>query len=565
MRVWVDDEGWVVLDDGALLAEGGQGRVFALGRRAYKLASTPDAVLDPRKLAALATITDPHVVRPLASIREAPGGRPVGHVMARIERVVPWMQLVPKATRTRLGIDRDAALRLCERLQQVVSGLHARGIAVVDLSGANVLVDVRRREPYLIDLDSVALPGFAATAITPQITDPLAGGRFGAASDWFALAVLAFELLVGIHPFRGTHPSVVGLSARMAAGLSVLDPQVRVPPVCDDPKTLPPELLRWFAATFAGAVRTPAPWPGAPRATPGRQRGGPGRPLARSDGAPIRGVVAHSRTWWWSDAHFGHGDLVVGTTPPDAVGLLACPIPSSSGSGDGIGMLCHADDGALFLVTPEGARIDLRVQVSAVRADGGVAIVRCGDRVGLLEVHAPAGVPWASVRPLARTSPGSCVLWPGCATARQFGRLRAQALHPGARGTRDLPELDGMRLIDAAAADGVVTLLVADAHRHDRWVFGLYPPWQGLVHVERDVDPLGCALVRGADGRMWVRLAAGLAPLGPRGPEGGVLDIGHGAVFQGPSGAIRVTGDAAWPVSLPGSTTPNRQSPARAC
>ena len=34
MRVWVDDEGWVDLEETALLAEGGQGRVYAHGPRA---------------------------------------------------------------------------------------------------------------------------------------------------------------------------------------------------------------------------------------------------------------------------------------------------------------------------------------------------------------------------------------------------------------------------------------------------------------------------------------------------------------------------------------------------
>ena len=112
MRVWVDDEGWVDLEETALLAEGGQGRVYAHGARAYKIAFDPAAALDPAKLALLATITAEAVIRPQASIRSAPGAAPIGHAMARVERVVPWMQLVPRAARQRLGIDRDAALEV---------------------------------------------------------------------------------------------------------------------------------------------------------------------------------------------------------------------------------------------------------------------------------------------------------------------------------------------------------------------------------------------------------------------------------------------------------------------
>lgn len=567
MRVWVDDEGWVDLEESALLAEGGQGRVYARGARAYKIAFDPAAALDPAKLAVLATITSDAVIRPQASIRSAPGAAPLGHAMARVERAVPWMQLVPRAAKQRLGIDRDAALELCARLQTLVSSVHARGIAIVDLSAGNVLVDARRRLPFLIDLDSAQAPGFPATAITPQIADPLAQGRFGAASDWFAFAVLSFELLLGVHPYRGTHPQVVGLEARMAAGLSVLDPAVRVPPVGEDPKALPQELLRHFAETFAHRHRGPAPLASRPlaRRAPGRAARRDPACLARSEGAAIRGVLPGAPPWWWTDTHvgFGHagdGGGVFGPTPSDAVGLVHAPGTA------GVAMLCHGDDGALRLHDPASGRaVDLRAKVSAVRVDGGAITVRVGDRVGVLELRAPAGTPWANVRPLGRSPAAGTTLWPGCVTSRRLGCLRLQTIDVAGSASRDLPALAGARLVDAAAADGVAALLVADGHRFDRWVVGIRAD-RPIQWVERDVDPTGCAVVRGPDGATWVRVAAGLARVGDAGLGAALLDVGHDRLLDARGGVLRLADAEVWAVPLAGSTSDvDRQSRPSAC
>lgn len=557
MRVYVDDEGWVELDDGMLVAEGGQGRVFAKGDRAYKIATVAAAILDPRKLAILATIRSERVIKPLASIRTAPGGDIVGHAMHLVRRTIPWMQLVPRAARSRHGIDRAAALLLCDRLRELVVELHALDIAAVDLSSNNVLVDTRRRVPYLIDVDSMQAPGFPATAITPQIDDPLAGGCHGPASDWFAYAILGFELLVGIHPFRGTHPRVQGLEARMAAGISVLDREVALPPVCEDPRALPSALLAWFDDTFRGRLRAPPPTLVTPSPTITRRASV--RALARSDGDIIRGAIVDARAgrparvWWWTDERIGCGDAIVGPTPPGAIGLVHCPTPGGEAT---IAMLCHADDGALALVRPGSAlACDLGVKAAAARVDGGELLLRCGDRLARLDLRAraagadPSRSHWASVRQIGRVHAASCVLWPGCATTRWLGTSKVTTIDERSATQREIGELAAARIVDACAHTGIVTLLAEVAQRLDRWVFDTRAPQRPAVVVERDVDPVGCAVICAADGTTWVRLAAGLVPL-RGGGVGPALPVGDGAIVGGAGGALRIVGDEVWPLVL---------------
>lgn len=559
MRVFVDDEGWVQLDDGDLVAEGGQGCVFARGDRAYKIATNPAAILDPRKLAALAVIRSDRIVKPLASIRTAPGGDAVGHVMHRVHKAVPWMQLVPRAARARFGLDRASSSTLCERLRELLVELHALDIAAVDLSSGNVLVDVRRRLPWLIDVDSMQTPGFPATAITAQIADPIANGRYGPASDWFAYAILTFELQIGIHPFRGTHPHVVGLEARMAAGISVLDPEVALPPVCDDPRTLPDAWLAWYDDTFRGRLRAPPPTTNASAPRPARRRAS--RVAARSDGGIIRGIVvedaprASAHVWWWTDERVGCGEQVLGATPPGAIGLVHCPRGEPR-----VAMLCHADDGALSLVTADGTPHELGVKATDARVDTGIVLLRCGDRLARLDLRAreiagadPASRWWASVRAIGRVHAGSCVLWSGCATTRMLGTGHVLALDARSVMPRDLADAGPRgraRIVDAAAHAGIVVLLVEAEEHHDRWVFDARTPERDALLVERDVDPVGCAAVCAADGTVWVRLTSGAAAVRPRCSMGPLVPIADGAIVGGAQGLFRIVGDEVWPLLL---------------
>lgn len=552
MRVFVDDEGWVQLDDVDLLAEGGQGRVFGKGDRAYKIATDPAAILDPRKLAVLRAIRSDRIVKPLASIRSTPHGDVIGHVMRRVPKAVPWMQLVPRAARARLGIDPDATTLLCERLRELVAELHALDIAAVDLSGGNVLVDVRRRMPWLIDVDSMQTPEFAATAITPQIADPLAHGVYGPASDWFAYAILTFELRVGIHPFRGTHPRVHGLPARMAAGISVLDPEVALPPVCDDPRALPAPLVAWYADTFAGRLRAPPP---APRASVAAKPARRGRGVvARSDGGIIRGVlVEHERAvWWWTEQRIGCGEHVVAPTPPGAIGLVRSP------GAERVAMLRHADDGTLALVAigGDGSACDLGVKASDARVDAGEVVLRCGDRLARIDLHARpdrAASWWASLRTIGRVHAPSCALWSGCATTRVLDTGQVTVIGARSVTARDLgePELRGpVRIVDAAAHADIVVLLARTAQRHDRWVFDARVPDRALL-VERDVDPVGCAVFGAADGSAWVRLTSGAAAVRPGGTLGPTVPIADGAIVGGTHGLFRFVGDEVSALRLP--------------
>jgi hypothetical protein len=417
VRVWIADEGWVVLDDRSFVAHGGQGRVWARGERAYKVPDDASTVIPAAKIAELARIVDPCVARPLAPIEAEDRRTTIGHTMRLVANAVPWAQLVPRPSRARFGLDDRHALGLVERLRERVLGLHAVGVAMVDLHGWNVLVAVRRREPWLVDLDGAQTPSFPATAIAAHIADPHArAGVFGPATDWFAFAITTFELLCGIHPYRGTHPRVQTLADRMRARLSVLSPEVRVPPSCTPVDRLPRAWRDWYRAVLEVGAREPPP----------------------SSSTPPRRVV-----------------LPTAALPDGACGLVRI--------GDASRILVLDDRGALALVDPEdGIPRALGVTVNEVRVDAGRVLGRCGDRWVEVTLHGQPHAPWASLRVLARIASCASALWPGCATQTLLGAVHLHVRTTGGVRSFDLRELAGMRVVEAAADEASAVVLACD-------------------------------------------------------------------------------------------------------
>jgi hypothetical protein len=107
-------------------------------------------------------------------------------------------------------------------------------------------------------VDSYQTRGFPATAILDSVRDRHATG-FSEATDWFAFAVVSFQMFVGIHPYKGKHPTLLNLNARMQANVSVFHPQVTLPQVCYPFDVIPPVFRDWYRAVFEEGERTPPP------------------------------------------------------------------------------------------------------------------------------------------------------------------------------------------------------------------------------------------------------------------------------------------------------------------
>ncbi len=150
-------------------------------------------------------------------------------------------------------------------INDALGSLHVNRVFMCDLKPQNILVSNLR--PYLIDFDSCSIPNYPGESFTIQYLDPRIRDRvpdavgpneeFSALTDWWALAVIAFELFMGVSPWAGIHPKYrkdpyVFRSYNYSAVL--LDPMVQ-PPKFDirNPKWLEskPKLKAYFKKIFS--------------------------------------------------------------------------------------------------------------------------------------------------------------------------------------------------------------------------------------------------------------------------------------------------------------------------
>jgi hypothetical protein len=256
--VYWPGKGEVKLTDRDHLATGGEGVVYAKGGFVYKLYLDPAAARArgmADKLDLLARIRHPGIVAPLAPLADK-AGQLVGFVMPQAAGVA--------LTRTFANAWRDAnrfgdgeAAKLVESMRQVVLEAHRHQALLVDANELNWLAEGHQAK--VLDVDSWQVGRYRATAIMPSIRDPHAAA-FSEGTDWFSWGIVSFQVLTGIHPYKGTHPDFAkgDLAARMSRNASVFDPKVRLPSSVRDLTVIPAPLRSWYERTFqAGERQTP--------------------------------------------------------------------------------------------------------------------------------------------------------------------------------------------------------------------------------------------------------------------------------------------------------------------
>ena len=260
MRVFIKgSNSSVILNKSDFLASGGEGAVYAKGDTAYKLYTDPSKALPEGKIAELAAIADPNVIRPKDVLLNEQG-HPLGYTMRYVTDTLALCQLFPRAFREREGLDHTKVGSLVLAMRKSVTEIHRAGVLVVDLNELNVLVSSDFSQAYWIDVDSYQTKHYPATAIMASVRDPLVShNAFNEGSDWFSFGILAFQLFIGIHPFKGKHSTLKNFEDRMKAGISVFNSSVSVPKVCYPLDVIPEAYKSWFRAVFEEKKRLPPP------------------------------------------------------------------------------------------------------------------------------------------------------------------------------------------------------------------------------------------------------------------------------------------------------------------
>lgn len=485
MKLTVDGVGPVTLRRSDFVGAGGQASVYAKGDIAYKVYTDPAVAIPAARIKALSVLTDPRILRPERLLLRR--RTPVGYTMRYLPSSTPLCATFPRAYRDRHGLTRDDVVARMADLALRISQVHAAGVQIVDLNPMNVLLD-DTGQPHLIDVDSWQLPGFPATALQDAVRDRQAPpGVFSAGSDWFAFAVICFQALIGIHPFKGRHPDVKGLDARMHAGISALSPDVRLPGVCYPTDHIPAPWLAWMTDVFHHHVRTPPPLHTA-SALP------PSQPPAVAPTALLLTERMRLPTPIAAAALIGDRRVVLsgGTVFVDGRVVGSAPAGAVIADAAGHPVVAWIAGGRLGLLDVDaGHPIPTELAADQLTALAGRLVVKSHDAV--LQVHLLhlGGRILATTAPLASVLPQATRLLPGLVAQDLLGAAWLTVL-PAAGGAHPLrvPALDGATILAGRLAHRTAALLVSIGGRFDRLRLRFAVDFSAVdVHRAEDVPP----------------------------------------------------------------------------
>lgn len=246
------------------LASGGEASVYKSGQTVYKVYHDQTKICPPDKIKELDAITASNVLKPRDLIYDNKTGKPIGFTMPYIPNTHPLCKLFTKSFRQTNKISNQRIIEIVKRIQETIISIHKAKCLVVDLNELNMLVDDLFKIVYFIDVDSFQTPSFKATAIMDSIRDRLVKNQqFTELSDWFSFAVISFQLYIGIHPYKGIHPDYKPNEwlVRMDNGISVFDPKVTLPKICNNLSVIPKKHLDWFKNIFVKNDRSVPPFP----------------------------------------------------------------------------------------------------------------------------------------------------------------------------------------------------------------------------------------------------------------------------------------------------------------
>jgi len=255
--------GDIRITKGDFFASGGEGDVYVKGQTAYKIYKDPDKMIPVAKIKELSSLTMDEIIKPKAVILDG-AGNPIGFTMKYVKDTTPLVRLFTRTFKQNTGITPEMELNLVRFLQKIIDHAHQHHTLIVDINENNFLADKYFEFLWAIDVNSWQTRNFPATAIMGSVRDYHTKG-FTQDSDWFSWAVLVFQLLIGVHPYRGNHPDFKALpisermEARMKKNVSVFDSKTRIPAACNSLDSIPNTLRQWLKAVFEEGHRSLPP------------------------------------------------------------------------------------------------------------------------------------------------------------------------------------------------------------------------------------------------------------------------------------------------------------------
>ncbi len=473
-KIFVQHQGEIHLSQADFKAQGGQAAIYVKGSTAYKIFNNSKEMIPAAKIAELSVLSDASIIRPQNILLDA-RNRAIGYTMRHVENAYALCQTFPKSFRARESLTPDIVFKLVRKLQAGVQHVHSHRILIVDLNELNFLVGRDFGEIYFLDVDSYQTKSFHATALMESVRDRHAQG-FNEGTDWFAFAVVSFQMFTGIHPFKGTYAPFQHtieadkrLDARMRSNISVLHSGVTVPSVCLPFDAIPSAYLDWYEAVLENGARVPPP-----RNAQTVLRLVATQPQ-RLDGSNHFHIA---QLYEFDGEILQHHDNVTLTTKSIYVGNKKC--------GE------HSGEGTTFAVTPRFGHVisvglgvnrvrlfdvndnrELKAEIAAEMLASTEGRIYLKQDTALLELAfvelSHAVLP--HVKTIGNLAKNATQMFEGVAIQNLLGAYYVSLLpHAGVCHQRRLAEIDNHRIIDAKFSKGVLVIVGAKEGKYDKFI-----------------------------------------------------------------------------------------------
>jgi len=307
------------------------------------------------------------------------------------------------------------------------------------------------------------------------VMDPRVRQRdFTELSDWFSFAVVSFQMFVGVHPFKGSHPSVKGLSKRMGKHLSVFHPDVSLPRVAYPLDAIPPELRVWYRRVLQEGNRSRPPMKLSPVAMPATATtittgGVLDLSLLHDLPARVQRLLASDRELWaLTDDGLYRDDRRIADVQAGAALALSPRM--------GTPVLVSIEQGGAVALFDAASKVKLECALRAnkLMEVNGRVYLESGGKILELQLLDVGRRVIASARVATSVLPHATTRFVGVAVQSLLGAAYL-SLFPCAGVAHQLrvAELDGARIIDARADGSVAMFLIERGGDYRRLVLRL--------------------------------------------------------------------------------------------
>jgi serine/threonine protein kinase len=466
------------LDKRHFLASGGEGQVYLKGGMVYKIYISNKNVIPEKKISELSVLSAPNIIKPNELIYDN-NRKAIGYTMNAVKDTISLCQVFTRAYKDRVGIDHKNILNLVEELRNGVEHCHKNNILIVDLNELNFLVDTKfHKNVYFIDVDSYQTPSFPATAIMESIRDRH-NKKFSEVTDWFSFAVISFQMFIGIHPFKGKHPTLLNLDDRMNANVSVLNKDVSFPKICMPFSVIPKHYYDWYVRVFERGERIP--------------------PMTMGGSVIVmvapKVIVASNKSFKVEDMFSVFNERVVAYNCVDGKDLITLETQflfnnraytkhanSVYGVSNKNKVVVEAYEEAskikLHGINPI-MDIDLDVNVDALFGYEDRIYAKCDDVINEVQLMDVGSKIIASMKQVCNVMPNSTQTFPGCAIQNMLGNYFI-SLFPGAglHYQLKLEELEGYKIIDAKYMNRVAIVIGAKKGSYTRFIIRFSKDYQ---------------------------------------------------------------------------------------